>query len=97
MKKVLPPERAESVKMEYAAGLDNCRQKLNDIKEGKLSCEYFEGMACAQGCVDGPGALAQQGLTRVMVTKFAGGAPKKRSDENQAAVDANKRLHLETK
>lgn len=97
MKKVLPEERAESAKMEYAAGLEKCSEKLSEIKAGKLSCEYFEGMACAQGCVDGPGALAQQGLTRVMVTKFAGGAPKKRSDENQTAVEANSRLHLEVK
>jgi iron only hydrogenase large subunit-like protein len=54
-------------------------------------------MACAQGCVDGPGALAQQGLTRVMVTKFAGGAQKKRSDEDMAAVEAKEKLNLKTK
>lgn len=97
MKKVLPEDRAASTTMEYAGGLDTCQQKLSEIKAGKLSCEYFEGMACANGCIDGPGALAQHGLTRVMITKFAGVAPKKKSDENHEAVDAQKKLNLDVK
>ena len=74
--------------MEYADGLRNCQDKLTLVKQGTLPIEYFEGMACVNGCVDGPGTLAQQGLTRVMVTKFAQTAEKKISDENEEAAQA---------
>ena len=74
--------------MEYADGLRNCQDKLTLVKQGTLPIDYFEGMACTNGCVDGPGTLAQQGLTRVMLTKFAQSAEKKVSDENEEAIMA---------
>ena len=58
------------------------------VQQGTLPIDYFEGMACTNGCVDGPGTLAQQGLTRVMLTKFAQAAEKKVSDEDEEAVKA---------
>lgn len=85
------------VLMDYADGLRNCQDKLELVKEGKLSLEYFEGMACLNGCVDGPGTLSQQGMTRVMVTKFVKAAPQRASDENQEAVDAWKKYDFEIK
>jgi iron only hydrogenase large subunit-like protein len=65
--------------------LDHCQEKLSQIKKGTLKVDYFEGMACQNGCVDGPGALAQFGLARVLLAKFAEGAEKKTSDENPEA------------
>ena len=78
----------ENIIMEYADGLRNCQDKLTLVKQGTLPIDYFEGMACTNGCVDGPGTLAQQGLTRVMLTKFAQAAEKKVSDEDEEAVKA---------
>jgi iron only hydrogenase large subunit-like protein len=78
----------ENIIMEYADGLRNCQDKLTLVKLGTLPIDYFEGMACTNGCVDGPGTLAQQGLTRVMLTKFAQAAEKKVSDEDEEAVKA---------
>jgi iron only hydrogenase large subunit-like protein len=95
MKEVLPIERQAELTAEYADGLENCNDKLTLIKNGKLSADYFEGMACCNGCVNGPGSLAQQGLTRVMVTKFQKAAEKKTSDQLQEAVDAVGKISFE--
>lgn len=97
MKEVLPLERQASLSAEYADGLELCQDKLTQIKKGKLSAEYFEGMACCNGCVNGPGSLAQQGLTRVMVTKFQKSAEKKTSDQSAEAVDAVSHIDFEVK
>lgn len=85
---VLEKQGVPQVTAEYADGLKNCQAKLQEIKQGKLKADYFEGMACPNGCVDGPGTLAQQGLTRVLLTKFAKAAPHQVSDENGEATEA---------
>lgn len=95
MKEVLPEDLQKNCRLEYAAGLRNCHEKLQQIKDGKLQADYLEGMACANGCVDGPGALAMQGVTRVLVTKFAAATGKKTSLENPEAVEAVKKLNFE--
>ncbi len=95
MQEVLPAEIQAELKLEYADGLENCNDKLTLIKNGKLAADYFEGMACCNGCVNGPGSLAQQGLTRVLVTKFQKAAEKKTSDQLQEAVDAVKKISFE--
>ena len=95
MIEVLPAERQAALKAEYADGLENCKDKLALIKSGKLAADYFEGMACCNGCVNGPGSLSQQGLTRVLVTKFQKAAEKKTSDQLPEAVDAVRKISFE--
>lgn len=95
VKEVLPPERRASLVTEYADGLENCYDKMDMIKKGKLSMEYFEGMACCNGCIDGPGSLEQQGVTRVMVTKFQKTAEKSLSTENTEAIAALESIDFE--
>lgn len=95
MKEVLPEDVQQNAKLEYAAGLRNCHEKLQQLKDGKLEADYLEGMACANGCVDGPGALAMKGLTRVLVAKFAAATGKKTSLENPEAVEAVKEINFE--
>lgn len=59
----------------YAAGLDNCRSDLEQVSKGTLACSYFEGMACPNGCIDGPGAVADFRISKVALTKYAAAAP----------------------
>ena len=46
------------VQAHYASGLEACLDDMKKLASGKLPCQYFEGMACVNGCIDGPGALA---------------------------------------
>lgn len=67
----------------YASGLDNCRQAVTDANAGKLDCSYLEGMACSNGCLDGPGTVGDFRITKVALNKYAATAP------NQQTVDDN--------
>ena len=54
----------------YASGLDNCRQAVTDANAGKLDCSYLEGMACSNGCLDGPGTVGDFRITKVALNKY---------------------------
>ena len=49
------------------AGLGDCRKILQQISSGHISANFFEGMACAGGCVGGPSVLADQRVTGKLV------------------------------
>ena len=58
----------------YSAGLDNCKRDVQDAASGKLDCSYIEGMACPNGCIDGPGAVGDFRITKVALNKYAAAA-----------------------
>lgn len=74
------------VDSKYCAGIEECADALKAMREGKLNVSYLEGMSCTKGCVDGPGALAEPGLTRVFLKKFSAAAPLKEASANEIAV-----------
>lgn len=63
----------------YASGLDNCRRDVAAAEAGKLDCSYLEGMACPNGCIDGPGAVGDFRITKVALSKYATAAPNQQS------------------
>ncbi len=95
LKSVLEKTGRGEALMEYADGLDSCREKLAAMENGACSAAYLEGMACRNGCIDGPGTLSRFGMTRVLLTKYAEAAEKRTSDENPAAVEALRTLALD--
>ena len=85
--------------LDYQDGIGAIKDKLTLLKNGKLNPQpaYIEGMACVNGCIDGPGTMIQPGLARVMVTKLGNTATAKTSDDNQTAVYAITQINMETK
>ena len=69
----------------YAAGLDNCRQALQELSKGSSTATYIEGMACPNGCIDGPGALADFRIAKVSLTKYADSSPVKQTVDDKYA------------
>lgn len=59
----------------YAAGVERCKTDLTAVTKGALDCSYFEGMACSNGCIDGPGTVGDFRLTKVALSKYAETAP----------------------
>ncbi len=59
----------------YASGLDKCREDLTAVQKGTIDCSYFEGMACPNGCIDGPGAVGDFRLVKVALNKYVAAAP----------------------
>ncbi len=67
----------------YAAGIDSCHKALRDLAKDADGCTYFEGMACPNGCIDGPGAVADFRLSKVSLTKYADAAPVKQTVDDK--------------
>lgn len=62
---------------EYCSGLTNCLETVKDAAEGKNQPQYIEGMACQNGCVDGPASLLDCNIIKVAVKRYADDAPTK--------------------
>ena len=65
----------------YASGLESCFKTVKTAINGQLDCSYIEGMACPNGCIDGPGTVGDFHITKVSLTKYSNAAP------NQEALD----------
>ena len=68
---------------------------MNKLLTDKLSCQYFEGMACQNGCINGPGSLADSNLVNVLVKKYAATAGVKKISDDTTAVEAVHKVHME--
>ncbi len=54
-----------------ADGIGNCKKALQQLADGELKYNYFEGMGCPGGCVGGPGILVNSKAAARLVQKFA--------------------------
>lgn len=68
---------------QYASGLDKCLAQVKEAAAGKLNISYLEGMACPNGCLDGPGAVGDFRITKVALSKYAAGAPNGQASDNK--------------
>lgn len=57
--------------------------------------QYIEGMACVKGCLNGPSAISDPGITRVLLKRFAATTQMQSSGENALAVDGVKNVDME--
>jgi len=86
------------VKPHRAEGLQNCKTALLQIKAGKIDANFFEGMACAGGCVGGPGVLIDERISNKLVDNFAHSSTMPAAPDNHKAIDEYKKdLHWHTK
>lgn len=79
----------------YCNGLEECLGALKDFQDGKLDIQYLEGMACVKGCLNGPGALTEPGLTRVLLKRFAGTTEMQCAGDNEFAQEEVKHVDME--
>ena len=85
------------VKPYRAEGLHNCKVALMQLKAGNVDANFFEGMACAGGCIGGPGILTDMRISNKMVDTFATSSTMAAAPDNQKAINESKRnLHWHT-
>lgn len=76
----------------FANGVENCKNLLNDILEGKIQGNFFEGMACEGGCVGGPKRILETQEATKLVEAYAEAAPYATPGENPYVIDLIQRL-----
>ena len=60
----------EGISAVAMSGLDDCRLNLLKLRAGKSLDNFFEGMACNGGCVNGPLCLRQGPTTVAAIEKY---------------------------
>lgn len=65
------------VKHMSADGVNNCKVMLNKIKYNSKDYNFLEGMACVNGCVNGPCSLSHSLIDKSIVDKYASESDKK--------------------
>lgn len=89
VEKIAPDCHLEPV---FANGVADCKKLLEDILNGKTEGNFFEGMACAGGCVGGPKKIIDAEKATQMVNDYAAAAPYKTPAENPYVIDLIHRL-----
>ncbi len=59
------------IKAMKCSGIDECKKALMMLKSGKLPMDFIEGMACENGCVNGPAKVKDLIAGRRIFDKYA--------------------------
>lgn len=92
----LHPDRAIAVKTRQASGVPACRAMVQDLKEGKIQANFFEGMGCVGGCVGGPKAIIDREQGKNHVEAYGNSAAYATPLENPYVMELLHRLGFDT-
>ena len=79
-----------------ACGVPDCKAMLQDILDGNVKGNFFEGMACEGGCVGGPKRNLEMDAGTEYVDRYVEEAAYRTPGENPYAMDLIQRLGYET-
>ncbi|SHJ30591.1 [Fe-Fe] hydrogenase large subunit C-terminal domain-containing protein [Propionispora hippei] len=92
----LNPNRTITIKTRMADGVPNCRIMMNELLEGQVNANFFEGMGCSGGCVGGPKVLVDKEFAKNRVDAYGAKAVYKTPIENPYVIELLHRLGFET-
>lgn len=64
-------EEETEIKTIACSGIAECKKALLMLKNGRLPEDFIEGMACEQGCINGPAKVKELKLSKKVFDKFA--------------------------
>lgn len=84
------------VKPVCACGVPQCKEMLSHILEGRVSGNFYEGMACPGGCVGGPKGNIDRETAAELVEGYAKEGKYQTPGENPYVLDLIQRLGFQT-
>ncbi|MFA6844457.1 MAG: [Fe-Fe] hydrogenase large subunit C-terminal domain-containing protein [Sphaerochaetaceae bacterium] len=94
--KRLDPDKDIAIRTQAASGVRDCRTMINDLREGKTTANFFEGMGCIGGCVGGPRAIIPKEEGKLNVEAYGAAAPYLTPIDNPYVIELLNRLGLKT-
>ena len=79
-----------------ADGVAACKKMIAQIAGGEVTANFYEGMACAGGCVGGPKALIDADAGRENVNRYGNEAPYQTPLENPYVLKLIEKLGFDT-
>lgn len=92
----LNPSRSITIKTRQADGVKACKEMINDIMQGKLDGNFFEGMGCVGGCVGGPKTTIDREQGRINVEAYGDQASYQTPTTNPFVIELLHRLGFDT-
>ncbi len=92
----LNPHREITVKTRQADGVPACREMIDQLKEGKTTANFFEGMGCVGGCVGGPKVMIDRHEGRRHVNDYGEAATYPTPIDNPYVIELLHRLGFDT-
>ncbi len=92
----LNPHRSITIKTRMADGVPNCRTMMNELMEGRVNANFFEGMGCNGGCVGGPKVLVDKEFAKTRVDEYGEKAVYQTPIENPYVIELLHRLGFDT-
>lgn len=90
------PNREITIQAKQAHGVQACKAMINDIMEGKITANFYEGMGCVGGCVGGPRVLIPHEEGRKNVEAYGNAAPYPTPIDNPYVIELLQRLGFDT-
>lgn len=85
--KALDPDNPIEIKTKQADGIPDCKQMIQNILDGKIDANFYEGMGCVGGCVGGPKALLNAKEGTHLVNEYGEKAHYKHPAENPYVIE----------
>lgn len=92
----LRPNRTIPFESKQANGIPQCKELLNEIKEGKITANFLEGMGCVGGCVGGPKRIISMEEGREFVNNYSKKALYHTPVDNPYVLELLKKLGYDT-
>lgn len=90
------PERKTEIITKKADGVPACKKMIQDIMNGNIEANFYEGMGCVGGCVGGPRAILGKEKGTELVNKYGENATYQHPAENPYVIELLHRLNLDT-
>jgi len=90
------PDRAVPLRAAQANGAAECRKLLDELKSGRLSANFLEGMGCPGGCVGGPHRIIDADRGTGFVNFYSGETEYKTPVDNPYVIELLHRLGFDT-
>ena len=90
------PERQITIRAQKADGVPACKELLKELREGRHTANFYEGMGCVGGCVGGPKAVIDKAQSTELVDEYGDEAVYPTPIENPYVIEIMRRLGFET-
>lgn len=94
--KAIDPHKKTKIVTKKADGVPACKKMIQDIMDGNIEANFYEGMGCVGGCVGGPRAILDVEHGTELVNDYGNNATYQHPAENPYVIELLHRLNLDT-
>jgi len=94
--KAISPQKEIKIRTKQADGVPACKKMIQDIMDGKIDANFYEGMGCVGGCVGGPRSILGKEEGTELVNEYGEKATYQHPAENRLNLDSIESLLEET-